>query len=104
MERSRGSGFRSVAVELPDDVESRDEADEAETHHQNHRRADPHPRRIIRVEPEHVGTGSSTAADVRGRSASEPATAHSRRGGGGAARGRSHDARARGGSGGRLRL
>lgn len=82
IQRSRGSGFGSVAVELPDDVESRDEADEAEAHHQNHRRADPHPRRIIRVEAEHVGTRSSTAADVRGRSASEPATAHSRRGGG----------------------
>ncbi|GFZ13154.1 preprotein translocase Sec, Sec61-beta subunit protein [Actinidia rufa] len=49
---STGTGF--VAVELTEDVESGEEADEGEAHYEDHGEADLRPRSVIRVEPQHV--------------------------------------------------
>lgn len=69
-------------------MKSRDEADEAEAHDENDRRRDLQSRSIVGVEPQHVSTGTRSAAE-RGRARSygagssrDPAAAHSRGGGG----------------------
>ena len=56
------AGTRFVAVEFAEDVEGGDEADEAETHDEDHGGADLQPRSVIRVEPKHVASASGTTA------------------------------------------
>ena len=91
----------SVAVQLAEDVEGGDEADEAEAHHEHHRRRDLQAGSVIGVEPKHVARGAGAASDSAGAASAasgDAAAAHAGGGRGGAAG--SHDSRPRGGRGG----
>ena len=106
IQRSRvAAGF--VAVELAEHVEGGHESDEAEAHHEHHRRRYLQPRRVVRVETEHVAcaAASHAAGAVSSAGAATHATAAHAGGCGGRAAG-SHDSRPRcagGGCGLRLR-
>ncbi|GFS30887.1 preprotein translocase Sec, Sec61-beta subunit protein [Actinidia rufa] len=62
MRDKSSAGTRFVAVEFSEDVEGGDEADEVETHDEDHGRADLQPRSVIRVELQHVASASGTTA------------------------------------------
>jgi len=93
------AGAGSIAVELAEHVQSGDETDEAEAHHEHHRRRDLEAGSVVGVEPQHVASScAGTASDGSGAATgSETATAHP--GGGGSGATGSHHARSRGGSG-----
>jgi len=54
----------------------RGEADEAEAHHEHHRRRNLQPRGIVRVEPQHVAVAASNDGAGRAVSVVETATVH----------------------------
>lgn len=89
---------RFVAVEFPEHVEGRDEADEAEAHHKHHRRRYLQPRCVVRVESQHVASAAASGAGgwvvPADPSSAETAAAHA--GGGGSGSAGSHDSRSRG--------
>lgn len=96
---------RSIAVELAEDMEGGDEADEAEAHDEHHRRRDLQAGSVIGVESQHVAASAGASSDGGGAvsaAGAEAATAHACGGGSGAAG--SDDAWARVGGGGGLRL
>ena len=85
------SGAGSESVELAEDVEGGDEADEAEAHDEDDGGANLEPRRVVRVEPEHVAASSaaeSTGATGATSGSADPPPPHPGRRGGRAARGR----------------
>jgi len=82
------------AVEFAEDMERGDEADEAEAHHQNHRRRNLQPRSIVCVEPQHVA--ASTAADTGAGAVSTGKTATAHAGGGSSRTAGSRDSWSRG--------
>lgn len=80
-----GPGFD--AVELADDVEDGDEADEAEAHDEDDGGADLQARRVVRVEAKHIAAGPAASKAGRadgGRGATQPPSTHPGGGGGGA--------------------
>lgn len=96
---------RSRAVELAKHVESRNESDEAQAHHQHHGWRNLQPWGFIRVKPQHVGatsrsTSNSSSSSARAASCTGHATAAHASGGSSRATW-SHDSWARGGGGGR---
>jgi len=61
------AGAGSIAVELAEHVQRGDEADEAEAHHEHHRRRDLEARSVVGVEPQHVASSAAgTASDRSG--------------------------------------
>nr|DAD26135.1 TPA_asm: hypothetical protein HUJ06_027602 [Nelumbo nucifera] len=72
------SGTRSVAVELTKDVESGDEADEAEAHHEDDGGSYLQARGVVSIEPQHVASAPASAkpAGAASRSTSEPPAPH----------------------------
>ena len=57
-------------------MERGDEADEAEAHHEHHRRRNLQPRGVVRVEPQHVAAVASNAGAGRVVSVTETTAAH----------------------------
>lgn len=95
-----GSSTRFVAVELAEDVESGDEADEAQAHDEDDGGSDLQARSVVGVEPQHVASVSGTAtsaAEATGAGGGGAATAHAGCGGGRTARGHAADGSRAGG-------
>ncbi len=63
--RKLSSGVGS-AIELAEDMEGGDEADETDAHDKHHGRRDLQSGCVVGVEPQHVSTSTSTASDPAG--------------------------------------
>lgn len=92
---------RSITVELTEHVKSGDEADEAEAHHEHHRRRDLEAGSVVGVKPQHVASGAGSTPNSGGAvsSGSSADTTASHAGGGSSGSAGSHDSRSRGGGG-----
>lgn len=93
-----------VAINLAEDVESSDEADEAETHNEDDGRRDLESRSVVGVESQHIASAAAATVSAGWSSATGSNTSATHPCSGGRRPPRSHADRAGPGGGGRRRL